>query len=118
MRDVTEEQRELIARGLKGVGPCEVVVLYPRGNNEAYRYADQLVFAIKEAGWHVRGPQPQDWTIPPVGVAVGVVDYANPGPGALALLHVLNAANISDRSDVERVTTTEPGNLFLIVGDE
>jgi hypothetical protein len=55
MRDVTEEQRELIARGLKGVGPCTVVVLYPSGNSEAYRHADQLASAIREAGWDVRG---------------------------------------------------------------
>jgi hypothetical protein len=118
MRDVTEAQKEVIAYGLKDLGPYEVALLCARGKTEAYQFADQLASAIKEAGWHVRQPLPQDWTIPPVGVAVGVVDYVSPGPAALALLHVLNAANISDRSDVERVTATEPGNLFLIVGDE
>jgi hypothetical protein len=118
MRDVTEEQKELTARGLKAVGPYGVAVLYPRGNSEAYRYADQLAFAIREAAWHVRGPQPQDWTIAPVGVAVHVADYANPGSGALALLHILNAANISDRTDFARATPAEPDSLHLIVGKE
>jgi len=117
MRDVTEEQRELITRGLKGVGPCAVVVLHPRGNSEAYRYADQLVFAIKEAGWQVRGPQPQDWTIPPVGVSVHVADYAKPGLCAPALLHVLNAADISDQTDFARAAQAEPDSLHLIVGE-
>jgi hypothetical protein len=116
MRDVTEEQREPIARGLKGVGPCTVVVLYPRGNSEAYRHADQLASAIREAGWDVRGAKPQDWTVPPTGVSVHVADYANPGAGALALLHVLNSTYISAQTGVARSTLAEPDDVCLVVG--
>jgi len=101
-RAIDPDTAAKIADYLRPFGSQRVVVSCQPGDDEAYRYANQIANTLRAAGWDALGPETT--TIFGEGVGMGVVLFvragASPPEGAKLLLDAFSRFNIPFQSGV------------------
>jgi hypothetical protein len=114
-RTLTGDQVSGLGRLLRGTAGT-VVVSSVMGDGEGLRFAEQLVAALRNAGWQTQGVNQNVYDRNPVGLRLVIRDRSEPPVGTYQLMAAMRQIGLDVRGVVSR--RVESNVIELMVGNK